>query len=518
MNYGRYQIIKEVGRGSMGVVFQARDPHIGRLVALKVLRKDRMESENFVQRFLKEAKVIGRLTHPNILAIYDVGEEQGAVYIAMEFLEGVSLSELARGSLPGTKEVVALGVQLAETLDYAHKKGVVHRDVKPSNIIVQSDGQIKITDFGIAHVDDATATLQTQAGEIMGTPAYMSPEQVLGQPVDGRSDIFSLGIVLYELTTGLRPFGGEGKGLVTVLNEIVQFTPQEPAALAASVPRELSRLIMKALDKEPAKRFQTGKEFAEALKACHDAPVPSPPQPAPGLAQKRRVNFGMALGVVTAAVAVADGLYLVSSRHDGRPAPAPVAVTKVSPQAGNSSGLRLVESAPAATAAKIPDAAHPAPPAPAVPEHKNPAAPAAGNATAAPGSSLRGSPKERGRTGRNASRGRAKPAHKTAPAELPAVALPKTSPEAARDAAREAPAAAAKPVQRFAFLKVGSTPAGARVYINGAQKGTTPVIVKLDLGQYRVRLSQPGFHEVERQITLEKMMEYPLLEDLKPIE
>ena len=254
----------------MGIVYQARDPNIDRLVAVKVLRHDRITTDSFVKRFLKEAKVIGRLSHPHIVTIHDVGEDQGTVYIAMEFLEGISLSEIIQDRCLDAKEVIDLGTQIAETLDYAHRKGVIHRDIKPSNIVVEPDGQIKITDFGIARIEDSSATLQTQAGAIMGTPAYMSPEQVLGHSVDGRSDLFSLGVILYELSTGRRPFGGDGKNLATVFNEIIQITPPEPTAVKSNtlIPEELSSLIMKTLEKEPAKRFQTGKELQEMLKNC----------------------------------------------------------------------------------------------------------------------------------------------------------------------------------------------------------------------------------------------------------
>ncbi|MFA7062091.1 MAG: serine/threonine-protein kinase, partial [Pedobacter sp.] len=265
MNYGRYQIIREVGRGAMGVVYEARDPNIGRVVALKVLRQDRITTEKFVNRFLKEAKVVGRLSHPRIVTIYDVGEDQGTIYIAMEFLEGIPLSDLINNKRFDADEVIELGIKIASALEYAHQKGVVHRDIKPSNIIVSPDGQIKITDFGIAHIEDATATLQTQAGEIMGTPAYMSPEQVQGNPVDCRSDLFSLGIILYELSTGTRPFGGEGKGLATIFNEIMLVTPHEPHKESPPIPKGLSKIIMKALEKEPGKRFQSGMELANAL-------------------------------------------------------------------------------------------------------------------------------------------------------------------------------------------------------------------------------------------------------------
>jgi len=184
MKYGRYEIIKELGRGAMGLVYQAHDPEIDRLIALKVLREDRLTSAAFVQRFLKEARAIGRLSHPRIVTVYDVGQDHGTIYIAMELLQGEPLNALLEKKKFSPEEITNLGIQVAETLDYAHQKGIVHRDIKPSNILVQPDGQIKITDFGIAHIEDPEASIQTQAGEILGTPAYMSPEQVRGQPAD----------------------------------------------------------------------------------------------------------------------------------------------------------------------------------------------------------------------------------------------------------------------------------------------------------------------------------------------
>jgi eukaryotic-like serine/threonine-protein kinase len=569
MNYGRYQIIKEVGRGSMGVVFQCLDPHIDRLVAVKVLRTDRVENDTFVKRFLKEAKVIGRLAHPNIVAIYDVGEEQGSVYIAMEFLEGMPLSDVVRGKLPTTREVVALGVQLADALDYAHQKGVVHRDVKPSNIVVQDDGRIKLTDFGIAHVDDSTATLQTQAGEVMGTPAYMSPEQVLSQPVDGRSDIFSLGIILYELSTGRRPFGGESKSLVTVFNEIVESTPVKPVAGALVVPGELSRLIMKALEKDPTQRFQTGREFAEALRCCLPAAVSSPvsavsspttlgpsssaghfsaataASPAlaaaspPGVASSGRGiesgsgpaqsadkaassarHYVLAVGAVAVIASLAGGTYFFGSRP--RPLVPPGAVAKLAPGAGAPSGPTTQGSGyppvPRSNAAPSLSAspAHTAPirvnTAPRieirVQKESRKAPPVAGVAPPERKhiNPVQHPPKEPVQP---------KPAPAARPEALPAAAPPVAPVDAPRERSAEDQAPAARPVQRFAFLKVSSTPPGARVFINGSPRGTTPMIVRLDLGQYQVRLSRQGYHEVEKQVTLEKMKEYPMSETLQ---
>lgn len=247
----------------MGVVYRAYDPQIDRPVALKALREDRMTSEAFVQRFLKEAKAIGRLSHPNIVTVYDAGEDQGTIYIAMELLEGSSLNRMAEGNRLTLKETVNLGIQIAETLDYAHRKGIVHRDVKPSNIIHQSNGQIKITDFGIAHIEDPSASVQTQAGEILGTPAYMSPEQVLSRPVDGRSDLFSLGIILYELCAGRRPFGGEN--MAAIFHAITQDNPPEPTKINPTISQELSQIILKCLRKMPDDRFETGHALARAL-------------------------------------------------------------------------------------------------------------------------------------------------------------------------------------------------------------------------------------------------------------
>ena len=175
MKYGRYEIEKELGKGAMGVVFQAHDPQIDRRVALKVLRPERVTSEDFAQRFLKEARAIGRLSHPNIVTVHDVGNDHGTVYIAMEFLDGRPLDEILRENTLGLKDIVNIGIQVANSLDYAHLQHIVHRDIKPSNIMLTSEGRVKITDFGIARIEDPAAAQLTQAGEILGTPTYMSP-------------------------------------------------------------------------------------------------------------------------------------------------------------------------------------------------------------------------------------------------------------------------------------------------------------------------------------------------------
>jgi serine/threonine protein kinase len=200
------------------------------------------------------------------VTVYDVGQDHGTIYIAMEFLEGNPLNEATREKRLSLEEIVDVGVQVAEAVDYAHDHGIIHRDIKPTNIILTPDGQVKITDFGIARIEDPGSAEQTQAGEILGTPVYMSPEQVMGRPVDGRSDLYSLGVVLYELSTGQRPFGGHN--LASIFNAITQETPDTPIRIDPQVSPPLSELIVKSINKAPDKRFQTGKEMAEALKAC----------------------------------------------------------------------------------------------------------------------------------------------------------------------------------------------------------------------------------------------------------
>ncbi len=307
MNYRRYQIVDELGRGSMGVVHRAHDPQIDRLIALKALRHDRVTSEVFVQRFLKEAKAIGRLSHPNIVTVYDVGRDHGSIYIAMEFLEGTPLNEVIQEKRLTLEEIVDLGVQLAEALDYAHQKGIVHRDIKPTNIIITPDGRAKITDFGIARIEDPSATQQTQAGEILGTPVYMSPEQVMGRPVDGRSDLYSLGVILYELSTQKRPF--RGNSIAAIFRAITQDTPAAPATTDPSISRKLSDLVMKSLNKRPDKRLQTGKAMAEALKACLVETKP------------RAKHHGLLVVIAFIVMSIAGGLayYFMTKGKPGQP-------------------------------------------------------------------------------------------------------------------------------------------------------------------------------------------------------
>ena len=278
MKYGRYEVVSEIGRGSMGVVYQAHDPQIDRLVALKVLREDRLSSEDYIRRFLKEATAVGRLSHRSIVTVFDIGQDHGTIYIAMELLEGTPLDELMKQHGLALEDVYRVGGEVAEALHYAHRKGIVHRDIKPANILCAENKEVKVTDFGIAHIDDPDGQQMTQAGEILGTPVYMSPEQVLGQPVDGRSDIYSLGVILYELTTGRRPFAGENLG--ALFNAITNDPVEPPARVNPEVPRWFSEIIMKALAREPAHRYSNGESLASDINRGRNRPPRGSAEPA----------------------------------------------------------------------------------------------------------------------------------------------------------------------------------------------------------------------------------------------
>jgi serine/threonine protein kinase len=274
MQYGRYKILNELGRGAMGVVYKAHDPQINRIIALKMLREDRVTSNEFVQRFLKEAMAVGRLSHPGIVTVYDVGQDHGTIYIAMEFLEGMPLDELMETRQFTLDEIVSIGIQTAQALQYAHQHGIIHRDIKPPNIIYSPEGAIRVTDFGIARIEDPEGHGMTQIGQILGTPRYMSPEQAMGQDLDGRSDLYSLGVILYQLTTGKRPVQGET--MAAIFHSITQDTPVSPHVLDPRLPKALSLAIMRLLEKDPANRFADGTALIAALKECLQAPSPLP--------------------------------------------------------------------------------------------------------------------------------------------------------------------------------------------------------------------------------------------------
>jgi serine/threonine protein kinase len=276
---GRYQVVGELGRGAMGIVYKALDPAIGRTIAIKSIRlselSDETERERLRERLVREAQSAGMLSHPGIVTIYDIAEEAGMAYIFMEFVNGPPLEKMLKHEQTPDKEtLLSIFRQTASALDYAHKKGIVHRDVKPANIMIHEDGAAKITDFGVAKI---VSQKMTQAGVIMGTPSYMSPEQVQGNPVSGATDQFAMAVIVYEVLTGERPFNAEY--LPTLLYKIVRDEPLPPQRFNPTLWTSVELVLHKALSKLPADRYESCVAFINDLAAaCNENPawVPLP--------------------------------------------------------------------------------------------------------------------------------------------------------------------------------------------------------------------------------------------------
>jgi serine/threonine protein kinase len=274
--FGRYEILGELGRGAMGIVYKARDPKINRVVAVKTISlagQEPDEEREYRERFYREAEAAGRLSHPGIVTIFDVGEEPDtrAPYIVMEFVGGPSLDKLLAGSdrkIP-LETALQLTLELADALDCAHGQGVVHRDLKPANILLTEDGHAKIADFGVAKLNLSNHTL---GGRLLGTPAYMSPEQLDGQVVDGRSDVFSLGVILYTMLTGYRPF--QGNSAATVSFKVVNRDPVPATVLDTDLPHGLDYIIGRAMAKDPAQRYQRGMEMVLDIQELREGREP----------------------------------------------------------------------------------------------------------------------------------------------------------------------------------------------------------------------------------------------------
>jgi serine/threonine-protein kinase len=264
---GRYEILGELGRGSMGLVYKAQDPKINRLVAIKTIRFSDEFDEDVIQeikeRFFREAEIAGKLSHPSIVIIHDVGEDQDLTYMAMEFLEGEDLENfITKENLLPFRKVLDIIASVAEALDFAHNAEVIHRDIKPANVMLLKNGKVKVTDFGIAK---AISSSRTKTGVILGTPNYMSPEQIMGQKIDSKSDIFSLGVLFFQLVTGELPFHGDT--LSNLLYQITQVEHPSPKRFNPRIPKVCEQIINKALAKNPGKRFKTAGEMAMIIKA-----------------------------------------------------------------------------------------------------------------------------------------------------------------------------------------------------------------------------------------------------------
>lgn len=403
---GRYEILEELGRGAMGTVYRAKDPAMDRVVALKtiislVLASD--EESQFRERFYREARAAGALAHPGIVPVFDVGEHEGVPFLVMEFISGRTLADaVKKGERLSLERACEIGQKIAEALGYAHQHGVVHRDIKPANILLTSRETYgierpKITDFGVAKMAEGRTTL---TGQMVGTPAFMPPEQFIGGPIDGRADLFSLGVVLYWMATGEQPFPGES--ITVVSYKVVHTDPVPPRKLNPWVPVKLEAVILKCLAKSPDERYQTGEELAQDLGKIREEgkvgavrkpalqqaaavagsdpdatlmgsmaaaqPAVAPP-PGPGIAPRDKRGSRLVLAAVMATVVmagvIAGGWYALRGRQ--KPAvqatapSAPVASGKVAGAANTpAAGGKDAGAAPAASA-KVPAAAEPPP-------------------------------------------------------------------------------------------------------------------------------------------------------------
>ena len=344
----KYELRRQLGRGAMGVVYEAFDTVIERAVALKLLRTDVFSPEQMPDvraRFKREAHSAGKLSHPNIVTIFDYGEHDGAPYIVMDLMSGQELSRrMEAGARLPIAEAVKIISDLLAALAYAHERGVVHRDIKPSNLFLLRDGSLKVVDFGVARIESSELT---ETGAILGTPAYMSPEQFLGLPVDGRSDLFSVCVMLYQLLTGDRPFSGSP---TTIMQKVLRQEPIEPTALNPTLAPDWDTVIKRGLAKKPEQRFQSARQFADAIRFVmegkalpklpgfidNDATVKLPggmPEESGRAAPASRSKMWVLLAFGAAAIAAgAVALTLHFARQAQQPAPAPVVAEAPKPR------------------------------------------------------------------------------------------------------------------------------------------------------------------------------------------
>jgi tRNA A-37 threonylcarbamoyl transferase component Bud32 len=387
---GKYEIRSELGRGAMGVVYEGFDPMIKRIVALKTIRADQLageHAESMIARFRREAQAAGRLSHPNIVSIYEIGEDEGVWYIAMEFVRGRELkSYFEANERFTTADIVRVMTKILDALGYSHRLGVVHRDIKPANVILLEDGGVKVADFGIAHIESSN---MTQVGTVLGTPSYMSPEQIMGLPVDGRSDLFSAGVILYQFLTGERPFSGSA---TATMHKVLEEDPLPPSRFNVQVPGAMDAVVRKALAKRPDERFQTADEFAAALRGVTERAevaaeatllaTAEPPQVAPPVAprvapppakatpaagggaaeitapQKSRTPI-IAITAVVAVIAVGAGLWATfqrSASDAAKVAQAPAAPMTAPAPAASAGPASATPTAAAPVAAPVPKA------------------------------------------------------------------------------------------------------------------------------------------------------------------
>jgi serine/threonine-protein kinase len=516
---GRYKIVRELGRGAMGVVYHAIDPNIGRPVAIKTIQlanvRNPGEQERLRERLFREARSAGMLSHPSIVTIYDVEQQDDLAFIAMEYVDGPTLDQiLSAPRAIDPERMFRLLAQTAAALDYAHQKGIVHRDIKPANIMIAADGTAKIADFGIAKI--TTSEQLTMTGSIVGTPHYMSPEQVQGQPVDGRSDQFSLAVIAYEMLTGEKPYSGEH--LTTVVYKIVAEEPRPPHSLNSTLTGPIEDALCKGLAKKPGERYLTCHEFVRSLeKACAASRVWKPlarggalneptlagtPRGGVTLPPARRPRRGEATGANTrgersklgflpflAAILMAAALLALIGWQ--------AAPSWLMP------GIRGGAASGRAPASEKPPVTATANSKPAAPQEPAPASPVPSAAEESKPSPMPTAPATGERTKPAADP--AKPLDEDA--QLPVKAA---QPPAVVLARRSAPAAAPEPAE----VTVITSPAGATATLDGRREAacSTPCSLDAAPGRHAVSIALAGYQPEHRDLTVgSEALELPMV-------
>jgi TonB family protein len=502
---GRYQITGTLGFGAMGAVYRAFDPLIKRTLAIKTIRLDiprqSPQYQAFIDRFYQEARISGTLSHPSIVTLFDIGEENGVPFLAMELVDGRTIAAiLEEGTRFKPEKVIGLVSQIAAALDYAHSRGVVHRDIKPSNLIVHEADKVKVTDFGIAKLADSEIT---HSGTLLGTPSYMSPEQAMGEKLDGRSDIFSLGVVAFEMLSGQQPF--PGANVTSILYRLVHVDPVEPANLEMSglVPQKWREVFHKVLAKKPESRYQTASAFVQDLEYCLGAWFT-------GLGNEETISLQMP---------VMDESTLTIPRMAPPAVPASARGDRASAGEESETTLVLEAGSPPEETVLLPAAraiedlvSGPtvlmAPPAGSLPL---PPEPTVRDLPPAPGAPARPGPRAGVPVGWALGGVAAVAAlalgivgwalwqrsQTPAPAPAPAPAVEPAAPVA--EFSSEPP-----PLPTLGALQVESEPAGARVRLNGVAKGRTPLrLADLPFGVYEVRVEQKGYEAQTRGVSLD---------------
>jgi TonB family protein len=519
---GRYQITGTLGFGAMGAVYKAFDPLIKRTLAIKTIRLDiprqSPQYQAFIERFYQEVRICGTLSHPGIVTLFDVGEESGLPFLAMEYVEGRTMGAIIdEGTRFKPERVVGLVSQVAAALDYAHARGVIHRDIKPTNLIVTAADEVKVTDFGIAKLADAEIT---HSGQLLGTPSYMSPEQAMGEKLDGRSDIFSLGVVAFQMLSGQQPF--PGANVTSILYKLVHVDPVEPADLEMSglVPQKWREVFHKVLAKKPESRYQTATAFVQDLEYCLGSwfaglgAQETVTLPAPAPAEATVTVPTMPVPAEATPADVAETRALPGPLRSAGPETAPVPTVRLpAAEAGKEARtLVLDEGPPPPPTVLVPPGGEPPVP-PTVllsPPEANLTLPPT-PAVSATATTLAPPPPRPGRglpltwvLGAAATAAlavgivawalwpRSPLGAATEPSGTP-VALP----------AATAPEPASPAPSAVGTLLVESEPAGARVSVNGEDRGETPLrLSDLALGTYDVRVERDGFEAQARPVTL----------------